>query len=217
MAAPSKVTQTPRKTYSLCNMCIICGFSFIQTLKDSLGKEITKKYFDRKLKLTEERKKLISDYVGVEIYDVGNDTGVCQKCFRSVEKLCKLEKESADLKDKLKQSTQGVKENCLLSLPSPKRADMCKTKRMLRSPGLPQPTKKLTPLLPITCIQPIRIQTFEDLTKAEQPKAAVSVRRSLTTSFTEVLHGEVEVRLILMLYWSLNYYLVFNFHIAANR
>uniref|UniRef100_K1Q6U3 Uncharacterized protein n=1 Tax=Magallana gigas TaxID=29159 RepID=K1Q6U3_MAGGI len=63
---------------------------------------------------------------------------------------------------------------------------------MLRSPGLQQPTKKLTPLLPITCIQPICIQTFEDITKAEQPKAAVSVRRSLTTSFTEILHGEVE-------------------------
>lgn len=69
---------------------------------------------------------------------------------------------------------------------------MCKTKRILRSPGLQQPTKKLTPLLPITCIQPICIQTFENITKAEQPKAAVSERRSLTTSFTEILHGEVE-------------------------
>lgn len=86
MAAPSKETQTPKKTYSLCNMCIICGFSFIQTIKDSFGKEITKKYFDRKLKLTEERKKIISDAIGVDTYDVGNDTGVCQKCFRSVEK-----------------------------------------------------------------------------------------------------------------------------------
>lgn len=105
-------------------MCIICGFSFIQTIKDSFGKEITKKYFDRKLKLTEERKKIISDAIGVDTYDVGNDTGVCQKCFRSVEKLSKLEKESTDLKDKLKRSTQGVKENCFLSLPSPTRADM---------------------------------------------------------------------------------------------
>lgn len=202
MAAPSKETQTPKKTYSLCNMCIICGFSFIQTIKDSFGKEITKKYFDRKLKLTEERKKIISDAIGVDTYDVGNDTGVCQKCFRSVEKLSKLEKESAELKDKLKRSTQGVKENCFLSLPSPKRADMCKTKRMLRSPGLQQPTKKLTPLLPITCIQPICIQTFEDITKAEQPKAAVSVRRSLTTSFTEILHGEVEGHLLIIVWFN---------------
>lgn len=63
-----------------------------------------------------------------------------------------LEKESTDTKDKLKQSTQGVNENCLLSLPSPIQADMYKTKQMLPSPGLTQPTTKLTPLLPITCI-----------------------------------------------------------------
>lgn len=79
---------------------------------------------------------------------------------------------------------------------------MCKTKRMLRSPGLQQPTKKLTPLLPITCIQPICIQTFEDITKAEQPKAAVSVRRSLTTSFTEILHGEVEGHLLIIVWFN---------------
>lgn len=79
---------------------------------------------------------------------------------------------------------------------------MCKTKRMLCSPGLQQTTKKMAPLLPTTSIQPIYIQTFEDFTKAEQPKAAVSVRRSLTTSLTEILHGEVECHLLIIVWFN---------------
>lgn len=83
-------------------MCIICGFLFIQIIKDLFGKEIIKKYFDRKFKLMEECKKIISDVIGVDIYDVGNDMGVCQKCFCSVEKFSKFEKELIEFKDKFK-------------------------------------------------------------------------------------------------------------------
>ncbi|XP_061170877.1 uncharacterized protein LOC133180348 [Saccostrea echinata] len=40
---------------------------------------------------------------------------------------------------------------------------------MLHSPGIPQLTKKVTSLLPITCVQPISILPFSDLTKRGLP------------------------------------------------
>ncbi|XP_061166248.1 uncharacterized protein LOC133175140 [Saccostrea echinata] len=188
MAAQSSGMATPRKTLSLGNICIICGFSFIHTFIDSNGKEITQKFFDKKFKLTEERKKIINS--------------VCQKCFRTVERLSKMEKEVSELKCKLKYSAENVKENFLLSLPSPKRSVI--TKRMLRSPIIRQPTKKVASLLPITCVQPISILPFSDLTNrgglpvAKQVKPPV--RRSLGTSFTNrpsethtTLQGEVTI------------------------
>ena len=200
-AQPSEVL-TPRKTNCLGNICIICGFSFVNTFIDTSGKKVTKKYFDKKLKLTDERKQAIITTLGPIEVDLGGDTGVCQKCFRAVERLNKIEKEATELRCDLKRSADNVKDSLMISLPSPKRLTglECKTKRTLCSPGIQQPRKKVTPLLPITYVQPVYVLPFSDITNTGQStaKPCKAVRRSLGTCFSEpidtvTLQGEVEV------------------------
>ncbi|XP_063412299.1 uncharacterized protein LOC134695054 [Mytilus trossulus] len=202
MAAPMSEKLTPRKTYLLGNICVVCGFSFIQKVKEANGIEVEHKYFDRKLKLSEERRKNINNVVGFEC----KGEGVCQKCYRSVEKVLKTEKESTDLKGKLRQSTQTVENTLLVSVPSPKRVSI--SKRMLRSPASFQPSKK-------SDIVPITTMPFNDITntpnvvrslpqilpKPTQQKltepSKKPARRSLDQSFSPSFTGEVEMLLLI--------------------
>lgn len=52
MAAP----ETPTKTCVLSDICVLCGFSFTQCEKKEDGEVKINKFFERKLKLTTERK-----------------------------------------------------------------------------------------------------------------------------------------------------------------
>lgn len=214
MAAPSESLPTPKKTYFLGNICILCGFSFVQMIKQSDGTEFTKKFLDRKLKLTAERKFNIEQVTEMNISEE-EGCGVCQKCYRSVEKVIKSEREIKELKGKIKETAKTVASTLLLNLPSPRRKSI--TKRMLRSPVVQQPMKKTAnPILPIVCVNPVKIPLFTDITNIHmKPKnyetvateKKTHVRRSLgktfgieavqpTTESTQtVLQGEVEVYL----------------------
>ena len=78
-AQPSEIL-TPRKIYSLGNICIICGFSFVNTFIDTSGKKLTKINFDKKLKLTDERQLAITTTLGTIEVDFCGDTG-CVRNF----------------------------------------------------------------------------------------------------------------------------------------
>jgi len=118
-------------------------------------------FLDKKLKLSDERRKNIENVTG---FGVKNDTeaGVCQKCYRSVERVLKMEKETSELKGKIRNSAHTVQSTLLLSVPSPKRSAI--SKRMLRSPAFTQPAKKqINPNLPITYVQPVTVMPFTDI------------------------------------------------------
>ncbi|XP_048774679.2 uncharacterized protein LOC125679473 [Ostrea edulis] len=220
MAAANVLSSTPQKTYVLGNVCVICGFAFIQHLKNADGTITVTKYLDRKFKMSKERKETIEKVVGFEV-KVDAESGVCQKCYRSAEKVIRMEKESTELRENLKKTTSTVQQTLLLSLPSPKRSII--SKRMLRSPTVSQPAKKpVDPLFKISYIKPVTMNPFSDLTnlsnlsgQAHLPQIAakpvaqstpeneskpVTVRRSLGKTFettVPLLQGEVEVHFFL--------------------
>lgn len=131
-----------------------------------------------------------------DIHAVNPDTGICQKCYRSVEKLYKLEKEATDLKGRLIQSVRKIQETVLMQ------SRTVVSKRMLRSPGVAQdPAKRNVGLLvPINYVEPVKILPFSDISNTcmqpvANPVIKKPVRRSLalpTTSTPAVLSGEVE-------------------------
>ena len=173
MAASISDVFTPRKTLLLGNICVICGFSFVQKIKESDGRVVVKKFLDRKYKLTVKHKELIDRVIGFEIRSDG-DQGVCQKCFRTVERLDRTDRENIAAKEKLRQSAETVQRTLLLSvIASPRRSEIAK--RMARSPASSQPAKRLIrnegdpvvakqPLMPITLVQPVVVKSFSDLT-----------------------------------------------------
>ena len=107
-----------------------------------------KKILDCKLKLTAERKFNIEQVTEINVSEE-EGCGVCQKYYRSVEKVIKSEREIKELKGKIKETAITL----LLNLPSPKRKSI--TKRMLKSPVVHQPINKTAyPILPIVCVNP---------------------------------------------------------------
>ena len=127
MAAQSNELFTPAETYhSFKNKCIICGFVFVHTFTDSNGKEITKKYFDNKLKLTEKRKNTIINALGIFI-ESESDSGICTKCFRSVGRIEDMYQKAYKLKCTLRQSADGLKNTSSSERP-PSMASWEKTK-----------------------------------------------------------------------------------------
>lgn len=203
MAEFTSPSSTPRKTYSLGNICVLCGFSFVQIEKRKDGTEVEHKYLDRKLKLTSERLKNIQKVTEMT-FPRDEGSGVCQKCYRSVENVIKSETKATEMKLKIRKTAQTVANTLLLNLPSPRRMSI--TKRMLRSPDVSQPAKKHSlPLVNVSYIKPAYIAPFKDITSMTE--AAVnnpatmathgqkSVKRSLSKSFEPqlVLHGEIEV------------------------
>ena len=85
------IGRTPKKVYFYANNCIICGFRFVQTIKDSEGNEKSVKYFNKKLKMTKDRIELLEECLGTTILnEADTQHGVCVPCFRSVEKVHNL-------------------------------------------------------------------------------------------------------------------------------
>lgn len=87
--------STPRKTCVLSDVCILCGFSFIQIEKTDGGEKIHK-FFDIKLKLNKERVDNVKKITGLPDIDVATNAGVCKKCYRSVESILKTEEKKPD-------------------------------------------------------------------------------------------------------------------------
>lgn len=140
MAAPMNPGAiTPRKTYILNNSCVVCGFSFIVKEQQSDGTVKITKHLNRKLRLSQERLKILTYVVGdIQVSDNSSDmNGVCVKCFQSTERVIKLEKEAKKLKDELL-----LARNVVVNVNSDRRTNM--EKRLLKSPGTSQPLKITT-------------------------------------------------------------------------
>lgn len=139
MAAPMNPGAiTPRKTYILNNSCVECGFSFVKEQQSDGTVKITK-HLNRKLRLSQERLKILTYVVGdIQVSDNSSDmNGVCVKCFQSTERVIKLEKEDKKLKDELLLARKVV-----VNVNSDRRTNM--EKRLLKSPGTSQPLKITT-------------------------------------------------------------------------
>lgn len=135
MAAPMNPGSiTPRKTYILNNSCVVCGFSFIVKEQQSDGTVKITIHLNRKLRLSQERLKILTYVVGdIQVSDNSSDmNGVCVKCFQSTERVIKLEKEAKKLKDELL-----LARNMVVNVNSDRRTNM--EKRLLKSPGTSQP------------------------------------------------------------------------------
>ena len=89
-------------------------------IKQSDGTEITKKILDCKLKLTAERKFNIEQVTEINVSEE-EGYGVCQKYYRSVEKVIKSEREIKELKGKIKLQISSclTSRHLLFNLPSP--------------------------------------------------------------------------------------------------
>ena len=85
--------RTPQKIYFIGHSCIICGFRFIEYIKESDGTERCIKHFNKKLKLTPDRLRLLHGCIGEEIRCDSDGAGVCLSCFRSAERVDTLLKD----------------------------------------------------------------------------------------------------------------------------
>lgn len=84
--------MTPIKIYNLSNVCVVCGFCFVNKKLDKEGKLTVENFLDKRLKLTHERIHIlrnVCDTKGDLCFPT--DSGVCQTCFRNLEKVLKLE------------------------------------------------------------------------------------------------------------------------------
>jgi hypothetical protein len=101
MAAP----MTPVKCYSLGNICIVCGFSFISKRVDEKGNVKLVKMLDKKLRLTKERRETVLSVCKMQDDTCfPSDSGVCYKCFRALERVLKTEKEVLQTREKFRSS-----------------------------------------------------------------------------------------------------------------
>ena len=148
MAAPMvSVVGTSVKTSSLGDICIVCGFSFIEQERKSDGTVTIKKHYNRKYKLTDERILKIEKVIRQKVIP-GNFSGVCTACFREIEKVINFEKEIEELKTKLSDSFSSVNMSLTSNLRSQRRQVI--GKRKLRNPAdSEQVNKKLQSLINI--------------------------------------------------------------------
>ncbi|KAK3083023.1 hypothetical protein FSP39_011873 [Pinctada imbricata] len=93
MAAPITSARTPKRIYSLSNSCCLCSFSFVIKEIGNNGEVCVKKLFKLKLRLTDERKKIVQEVVDIP----PSGEGVCVKCFAKCEKVIKYRKEIDDI------------------------------------------------------------------------------------------------------------------------
>ncbi|XP_056001590.1 uncharacterized protein LOC130048623 [Ostrea edulis] len=165
MAAPvgthMSTRTTPRKVYPLGNICLIWGFSFVSKYVDTDGNIKINKYLDKKLRLSTDRMEVLKDVCGISdsvVYPT--DTAVCQKCFRSTERVLKLEKEAATMRESVKASIQLTLQRFNVCVPSPSKRST--EKREIRSPFKENTdVKRVRPddplLVPIRRVIPVKL------------------------------------------------------------
>jgi DNA polymerase elongation subunit (family B) len=189
MAAP----DTPTKTCTLSDICVLCGFSFVQYEKKDNGEVILHKHFDRKLRFTTEREGNVYKITGIHF---SSNSAVCLKCYRSVESVLKSEQKNENIKANICSMARKINETYLLQLPSPRRKVI--TKRMLRSPVVTQSAKK-DKTFPIEAVKymPVHIAPFKEITNTSDINKPKVVRRSLEFQESHVNpqanEGEIEV------------------------
>lgn len=88
--------MTPIKIYNLNNVCIVCGFCFVNKKLDKEGKLTVEIFLDKKFKLRHERIHILRnecDTKGDLCFPT--DSGVCQTCFRNLGKGAEIRKNNA--------------------------------------------------------------------------------------------------------------------------
>lgn len=199
--------QTPRRIYYKSNICVLCGFAFVQAEVTSTGETIEKKLFNKKLKLTEEKILAIRNVLGEFNHEcITSNNGVCKQCFRTIEKIIKSEKEVEELQKEIKASRSLVRRKYQLATPSPTKA---KTEKRLRSFTSPEKlnVEKRRPFP--TFFNKVELVNILPLppvlgTKQTEKVPVKPVRRSLPFTGTDTddrdvfLEGEVETVLLCM-------------------
>lgn len=206
-----KSPATPRRLYHASNICILCGFAFIQTEVLASGEQKEIKFLNRKLKITKEKVDTIKLVIDEFSHDLSSSNGVCKTCFRSVERVLRLENEVKGLQNEIKVSRSAVRRKYQLASPSPGR--QVTEKRLLRSPS----TSTSEPKKPFSStINVVNLVAIPPLPEASNVESTVtshstlpapeskSVRRSLGFSSQaaskvkekddQMLEGEVKVR-----------------------
>ncbi|XP_048770593.2 uncharacterized protein LOC125676812 [Ostrea edulis] len=193
MAAPvgthGSTRTTPRKVYPLGNICLICGFSFVSKSVDTDGNIKINKYLDKKLRLSTDRMKVLKDVCGISdsvVYPT--DTGVCQKCFRSTERVLKLEKEAATMRESFKASVQLTLQRFNVCVPFPSKRFI--EKREIRSPFKENTdVKRVRPddplLVPIRRVMPVKLVQLQP---ASANVIVNKARRSLGGDFLKQVY-----------------------------
>lgn len=185
MAAP----DTPRKTCVLSDICVLCGFSFIEYEKKENGELVAHKHFDRKLRFSNERQEHVYKVRGINFSD---NSAACLKCYRSVESVLKSEQKTKNIKEQICSMARKVNDTQLLQLLSPKRKTI--TKRMLRSPVITLSAKKDKTLnIETFKHKPVHILPFKEITNTGVTDKPKIVRRSLEFRDPHANQGEIEV------------------------
>lgn len=186
MAAP----DTPSKTCAPSDICVLCGFSFIEYEKKENGEHVLHKHFDRKLRFNNERQENVYKVTGINFSE---NSAVCFKCYRSVDSVLKSEQKNKNMKEQIcsKARQDKLKKHNYYNFFLPKTI----TKRMLRSPVITLSAKK-DKALNIETVQykPVYIAPFKEITNTitnvtNKPKI---VHRSLEFQDPQVNQGEIE-------------------------
>ncbi|XP_052691418.1 uncharacterized protein LOC128169304 [Crassostrea angulata] len=125
--------RTPKRVYSLTDICCLCGFSFVVKEIDREGNVQVKKLFRLKLKVTEEKRNIIQEVMSIH----SSAEGVCVKCFSKVENIFKYRREIAVMVSQFEESMRKFK---LKATPE----SSTWKKRALRSPEVSAPELKNT-------------------------------------------------------------------------
>lgn len=194
---------TPRRIYYKANICVLCGFAFVQSEITSTGETIERNLFNKKLKLTDDKVKSIQHVLSEFQHDsVSSSNGVCKNCYRTVERIIKIEKEVEQLQIEISRSRSSVRTKYQLATPSPTKSKIEKRLRISPEKTVKRPFPSSFKKVTVVNIPPI--PTILPKTEKNEPVCKpLSVRRSLPFSTVEnvqdktdsSLEGEVEVSL----------------------
>lgn len=216
-----KSPVTPRRIYYQSNICILCGFSFIQTEVLFTGQIVQKKYLNKKLKLTEERIKNITIVVSDFEPEPTSINGVCVKCYRHIEKVIQMQTDLSKMQKDLTEARHDVRKAYKLTC---SRSAKKTEKRLHMSPLLKEQHQikhqKTTFISEFSVVHLLTIPTFDEMIQVPQVPSTSSqasvkpVRRSLGFSDTVTsdtgkeyiqkqgpnLEGEVKVHIKFSMY-----------------
>lgn len=204
---------TPRKVYFKSNICVVCGFNFIQKEITSTGIEIEKKFTNRKIKLTLERVAVIIQVISNFEAEHGQN-GICTKCYGQVERVLRMQKDIEKSQKELNETRGGVRRSynltCSKSKSQTKREQY--EKRLLQSPISDRSQKRARSDFPtnVSVVSMVTLPSFKELVSDMPTESTIAevlhpktARRSLPfTAQSESqgqetletsLSGEVEV------------------------
>lgn len=155
------IKSTPKREYSLIDRCCLCGFSFLETTVSGSGTKVTQKQYKLKLRLNEERLGSIQEVISIQLSDF--EKAVCQKCYRKVDSVKRMEKQIQEIKFELQESRNRVQQDISTTV---------RQKRLLRSPLQPQPYKINRFPTTVSVKHPVQLTSFLNLTTSSVPQLA---------------------------------------------